>query len=306
MTEVLFLNILLSITAILMFRHEHQLDRMNLILSHDWKAHHFHLGFFIPLFCCWLCLPWSLSNPALGALPCLIIGPFLFWKLRKFWNLSIPEPIEETKAIHRRLVQLQHQLQKLQEREMLGLKLEKSTHNLMVLRRYEDRFNLILMAIENHLIFGDHEKAERIITLFARHLRHLLHESSLPFIPTREVLGHAQTYLQLMNLLSAGKFQCEIDDGMLDEATKERFTEPLKLSPWIEEQIFPYFTWAERSNQPLAPMCLLLDLEDDGLLVQYHLMEEGASKKLEEQKFKLLGSSEPEHAPTEARIVQVA
>lgn len=306
MNEIIFLYVLVTSVAVLMFCHEERLDSFNGFLNHDWKSPHFQMGFFLPLALGWMCLPWSIKNEELGAIPWLFFGPPLVWKLRNFWKLSIPDSIEEPKAIHRRLIQLQHQLQKLQQKETLGLKLEKSNQSVLVLKRYEERFGLILVAIENHLVFGDHEQAERIITLFARHLRHILHESSLPFISTSEVLDHIQTYLQLMHLLSGEKFQCEMDDGMLDHRTRERFTEPLKITPWIEEIIFPYFTWAERTNDPIVPLSLIIDLEDDSLMISCHAMDESAPEKLDARKFKLLGSNMQTDSAKEFALYQVA
>ncbi|MDG2209370.1 MAG: hypothetical protein P8K81_05190 [Flavobacteriales bacterium] len=176
----------------------------------------------------------------------------------------LPEETEHSpENIHARLVQLRIQLQRLHERERLSLRLERAEQSQNVLDRYEQRFQVILLAIEQHLTFGDHERAERIITLFARHLRHILHEGSTPFLSLADTLDHIKTHIRLMELLTAGRFDCELDDGMLDESILNRYTESLQISPWVESMVWPFYEWAERTTEPIPPIQLLIDVMED-------------------------------------------
>jgi hypothetical protein len=87
------------------------------------------------------------------------------WKIE--WKPKEDTPME----VQRRLLQLQHQLHKLHEKEALGLQLEKTNQSQQTLNRYGEHFKRVLLTIENHLIYGEHDHAEHVITLFSRHLR---------------------------------------------------------------------------------------------------------------------------------------
>ena len=203
---------------------------------------------------------WSVSlMPALALFAFSYRSPVI--RLAEVQNNDSPE------SIHSRLIQLRLQLQRLHEKERLNDRLEKAEQSQAVLDRYEQRFHVILLTIENHLTFGDHGRAERIITLFARHLRHILYEGSVPFLTLDTTIEHIKTHLSLMELLTAGRFICDVDDGMLEASHLARCTESLRISPWVESMVWPFFEWAERNHQTIEPMQLLIDMEDGEILL---------------------------------------
>tara|TARA_B110000285_G_scaffold234745_1_gene312823 strand:+ start:1311 stop:2258 length:948 start_codon:yes stop_codon:yes gene_type:complete len=205
---------------------------------------------------------------------------------------------ESPDSIHSRLVQLRLQLQRLHEKERLSLRLEKAEQSQMVMDRYDQRFQIILIAIENHLTFGDHGRAERIITLFSRHLRHILYEGSVPFLTLETTIEHIKAHLSLMELLTAGRFRCDVDDGMLDASHLGRCTESLRISPWVESMVWPFFEWAERTNEPIDPMYLLLDVEDGEIAISCEHPSFVESQIIRSHRLKLLG----EYSEEESKI----
>lgn len=203
---------------------------------------------------------WSVSlMPAVALFAFSYRSPVI--RPTKVQNSDSPE------SIHSRLIQLRLQLQRLHEKERLNDRLEKAEQSQAVLDRYDQRFHVILLTIENHLTFGDHGRAERIITLFARHLRHILYEGSVPFLTLETTIEHIKTHLSLMELLTAGRFICDVDDGMLEASHLARCTESLRISPWVESMVWPFFEWAERNHQTIEPMQLLIDMEDGEIIL---------------------------------------
>lgn len=199
----------------------------------------------------------------------LMVG-LAFWTVSSTKNNRVQTDRKEVtspESIHSRLIQLRLQLQRLHEKERLSLRLEKAEQSQMVLDRYDQRFHVILIAIENHLTFGDHDRAERIITLFSRHLRHILYEGSVPFLTLETTIDHIKTHLNLMELLTAGRFNCDIDDGMLEPSHLARCTESLRISPWVESMVWPFFQWAERNMETIDPMQLFLDVEEGEIIL---------------------------------------
>ena len=194
--------------------------------------------------------------------------------------------------VQRRLLQLQHQLQKLHEREILDVQLEKMNQSQQILNRYGEHFKRVLMTIENHLIYGEHEHAERVITVFSRHLRQLLHEGSTPFLALSESIEHIKTHLEMMTLLTGHRFLCDVDDDMLDDETRSRCTERFQLSPWVEECMWPYFGHAERSLKEMPPLTLVIDAADDRVILAFVGVASNEAATLPKQMFRLLGSSQ--------------
>lgn len=229
-----------------------------------------------------------LTHPAtLGVFGWCLCGALHAFLKNDMWSISLMPPLvlfafayrgpviqpaeiqinDSPESIHSRLIQLRLQLQRLHEKERLNHRLEKAERSQAVLDRYDQRFDVILLTIENHLTFGDHGRAERIITLFARHLRHILYEGSVPFLTLETTIDHIKTHLSLMELLTAGRFICDVDDGMLEASHLARCTESLRISPWVESMVWPFFEWAERNHQAIEPMQLLIDLEDGEILL---------------------------------------
>ena len=218
------------------------------------------------------------------------------------WNLSLVLHAESHRHIQSRLEFLRSQLQRLEERSQLGTVLSRVTHSENALEKISDRFELILATIEHHLLMGDHEQAERIITLFARHLRQTLYEGSMPFLPLADTVEHIQTHFDLMHMLTGMRLTCDVDDGMLDELTKDRHTATFIISDWAQNTLWPYFQLAERSLEPLGNSTLNMDLIDDELVLSFSPPEtmylpEGASSEVITRRFKLLGdpTASPAH-----------
>ena len=208
---------------------------------------------------------------------------------------------ESHRHIQSRLEFLRSQLQRLEERSQLDTVLTRVSHSESALGKITDRFELILGTIENHLLMGDHGQAERIITVFARHLRQTLYEGSMPFLPLSETVEHIQTHFDLMHMLTGMRFSCDVDDGMLDELTLERHTATFVISDWAQRTLWPYFQLAERSLEPIGDSVLSMDLFGNELVVTFAPPEsmylpEGASEQSVTQRFNLLG--DPSAAPS--------
>jgi hypothetical protein len=243
-----------------------------------------------------------------GAAVCAVILGFTPWTIGA-WAASlvgiaaviVPERrIEEvlhaqsSKHIEQRLRFLKSQLDRLEERDRLDSVLNRVNHSESALGKITDRFELILATIENHLLMGDHVHAERIITVFARHLRQTLYEGSMPFLPLSASIEHIQTHFNLMHLLTGKRLLCDIDDGMLDDLTRSRHTATFMVSDWAQRTLWPYFQLAERSLEPLGDSLLEMDITGDELVVSYTppdsmYLPEGTHDQRIEKRFRLLG-----------------
>ena len=201
---------------------------------------------------------------------------------------------ETAQHLEQRLGFLKSQLDRLEERNRLDSVLNRVAHSESALGKITERFELILATIENHLLMGDHAHAERIITVFARHLRQTLYEGSMPFLPLSETIEHIQTHFDLMHLLTGKRISCDIDDGMLDDLTRSRHTATFLLSDWAQRTLWPYFQLAERSLEPLGDSILEMDIFGDELVVRYAppqsmYLPEGSHNEHIEHRFTLLG-----------------
>ena len=182
----------------------------------------------------------------------------------------------------------------MEERNRVDSVLNRVAHSESALGQITERLALILATIENHLLMGDHAHAERIITVFARHLRQTLYEGSMPFLPLSETIEHIQTHFDLMHLLTGKRISCDIDDGMLDDLTLTRHTATFLLSDWAQRTLWPYFQLAERSLEPLGDSILEMDIFGDELVVrcappQSMYLTEGSHNEHIQHRFKLLG-----------------
>ena len=201
---------------------------------------------------------------------------------------------ESSLHIRQRLGFLKSQLDRLEERDRLDSVLNRVNHSESALGKITDRFELILATIENHLLMGDHAHAERIITVFARHLRQTLYEGSMPFLPLSASIEHIQTHFDLRHLLTGKRLLCDIDDGMLDDITRSRHTATFLVSDWAQRTLWPYFQLAERSLEPLGDSLLEMDIIGDELVVSYAppdsmYLPEGTHDQRIEKRFRLLG-----------------
>lgn len=241
----------------------------------------------------------AVGSAALGPDP-LALGSWAV-SLAGITALSIPEhgiqvvlQGESSQHIRQRLGFLKGQLDRLEERNRLDSVLNRVAHSESALGKITDRFELILATIENHLLMGDHAHAERIITVFARHLRQTLYEGSMPFLPLHDSIEHIQTHFDLMHLLTGKRLSCDIDDGMLDELTRSRYTQTFLVSDWAQRTLWPYFQLAERSLDSIGDSVLEMDIVGNELVVGFAppdsmYLPEGSHTKRIEHRFKLLG-----------------
>lgn len=238
----------------------------------------------------------SFSNPKWSLTAWGLSISAMFILTHALWHFEPTLHVEGIHSLNNRLIQLRNQLEKLQEKEQLDTLLTKTTLSHHALAQLSDRFELILMTIENHLLMGDHEQAEKIITLFARHLRQILYEGSTPFLPLSASIEHVQTHLELMQMLTAQRFSCDIDDGMLEVSTRSRYTPPLLISSWVQEVVWPYFSLAERSLEGIGESILVMDLEADQLVISFTppqsmYLPEFSHEHVTIKRFRLLGTA---------------
>ena len=199
---------------------------------------------------------------------------------------------ETAQHLEQRLGFLKSQLDRLEERNRLDSVLNRVAHSESALGKITERFELILATIENHLLMGDHAHAERIITVFARHLRQTLYEGSMPFLPLSETIEHIQTHFDLMHLLTGSGFR-DIDDGMLDDLTRSRHTATFLLSDWAQRTLWPISNWQnEASNPSETPSSKWTFLAMNSLFATPSLsmyLPEGSHNEHIEHRFTLLG-----------------
>lgn len=196
-------------------------------------------------------------------------------------------------ALHekeRRLREAREALERLEDRAQLGSHLERSQNSLTHMTAQQMRFQTILMAVEQHVAFSPLEHAEALLVLFAKHLRHILHESSVPFLSVGEIAEHSRTFVDLMSHLTGSRFDCLVDEGTDFEKVAHRLAESQTVMPWIENWVWPFFELAERVPHELPPMVLSIEEEEEGLVWSCHMdnsMPAAASTRLS---MKLLGS----------------
>jgi hypothetical protein len=95
-----------------------------------------------------------------------------------------------------------------------------------------------------------------------------------------------------MELLTAGRFNCDIDDGMLESTHLMRCTESLRISPWVESMVWPFFEWAERNTGTLEPMHLFLDVLDGEVCIVCSHPGILTAQTSNSHRLKLLGNSQ--------------
>ena len=191
----------------------------------------------------------------------------------------------QTSEAQSRLMDLRAQLARLHEQERMALRIQQTETERRVLSDAFHRFEAMLVTIENHLALGDEERAERLITLFGKHLRGILNEASSPFIRLRDTLEAIRNYLALMEALTDDRLLIDLDDGMIEAQHLGRMTRNLEITPWVERLTWPLFEAAERQTEVAMPHLITADLEGGDVVFR---LDETASFKL-----KLMGSADP-------------
>ena len=162
--------------------------------------------------------------------------------------------------LHVRMWDVRGQIHRLQNKDRIEARLHRQAEVHGILDRYGHRFESILVAIEHHLLLGDPERAERIITLFARHLRNLLFEGSVPFLALKTSIEHIRVHLRLMGELTDHRVTVDTEELLASPSDRERYTESLQLTPWAEASTWPLFEQAERTTARLPAAKLIWTL----------------------------------------------
>jgi|GEM_PF-3458916 len=167
---------------------------------------------------------------------------------------------EHASRLHVRMWDIRSQVHRLQNKDHIEARLNRQAEVHGILDRYGHRFESILVAIEHHLLLGDPDRAERIITLFARHLRNLLFEGSVPFLALKTSVEHIRVHLRLMGELTDHRVTVEWEEFLPSRLDRDRYTESLQLTPWAEAVTWPLFEQAERTTTQLPGATLALTL----------------------------------------------
>lgn len=212
---------------------------------------------------------------AAGGLGLLGMGGAWWGLLRVSWGLHRTDQHAQIR-MNQRLMDLRGQLARLEERERMRLRLETTRQSKDVMERTTDRFQAILVAVEHHIAYGDVDRAERIVTTFSKHLRQMLHEGSIPFLSLRDSLEFIQTHLDLMESLTAYRFVCELDEDALEPEHLVRCTESLRITPWVEGLLRPFYERAERSLDALDPVRIAVAVEANEVVFRAYFPERSA------------------------------
>lgn len=222
---------------------------------------------------------WPLLIPA--SIHTGLIGWRAMQSLRKWGR----QDRAQTNEAQSRLMDLRAQLARLHEQERMALRIQQTETERRALSDAFHRFEAMLVTIENHLALGDEERAERLITLFGKHLRGILNEASSPFIRLRDTLEAIRNYLALMEALTDDRLLIDLDDGMIEAQHLGRMTRNLEITPWVERLTWPLFEAAERRTEVAVPHLITADLEGGDVVFR---LDEAESFKL-----KLMGSADP-------------
>jgi len=167
---------------------------------------------------------------------------------------------QHASRLHVRMWDIRSQVHRLQNKDHIEARLNRQAEVHGILDRYGHRFESILVAIEHHLLLGDPDRAERIITLFARHLRNLLFEGSVPFLALKTSVEHMHVHLRLMGELTDHRVSVTLEECLASRFDRDRYTESLQLTPWAEAVTWPLFEQAERTTAKLPEAVLALTL----------------------------------------------
>ncbi len=211
-----------------------------------------------------------------------LLSVYKTWNHLNKWGVQDRAQTSEQQA---QLMDLRAQLARLHEQERMAIRIQQTETETQVLGDAFRRFDAMLLTIENHLALGDEARAERLITLFGKHLRGILNEASSPFIRLRDTLEAIRNYLTLMEALTDERLLIDLDDGMIEPEHHGRMTRNLAITPWIEAQTWPLFEAVELQSNVAAPHLITADLE--GGEVVFRLDEK------ESFRLKLMGAPDP-------------
>lgn len=204
------------------------------------------------------------------------------WKKLEHWGEQDRARTSEQQA---QLMDLRAQIARLHEQERMALRIQQTESETQALGNAFRRFDAMLLTIENHLALGDDARAERLITLFGKHLRGILSEASSPFIRLRDTLEAIRNYLTLMEALTDERLLIDLDDGMIEPEHHGRMTRNLAITPWIESQTWALYEAAELQSDVAHPHLITADLE--GGEVVFRLDDADAFR------LKLMGAPDP-------------
>lgn len=230
---------------------------------------------------------------ALAVLVPVVAGVALGWMFRsrrpKRGGTNKAE-LERVRAQHQKLQEARRALERLEDKQVLGTNLEKTQSHLSAISKHNERFGAVLMAIEQRLALADPQDAEDVLITFAKHLRHVLHEGSIPFISVAESMDHLRTYLKLMGMLTGDRFDCFVDASADAPEIQGRLIESFLLTPWLEEWVWPMFELAERYPVRLPSMMISLRHSHSELTMSVHRPTSSDTKPWTRLTIPLLGS----------------
>lgn len=227
----------------------------------------------------WGVEPWAWGIAGAAFLHSLVMVWRILAGLRQ-WGRQDSLATSEQQA---QLMDVRGQLARLHEQERMALRIQQTETEREVLADAYRRFDAILLTIEQHLLLGDTERAERLITLFGKHLRGVLNEASSPFIRLNDTLEAIRNYLSLMEALTDERLLIDLDDGMIEPENGVRMTRNMEITPWVEAQTWPLFEAAERLTDVAEPHLITADLEGGEVVFR---LDDGPSLRL-----KLMGSA---------------
>lgn len=224
---------------------------------------------------------WGTAALAAGAAHTLFIVKQT-WSHLATWGWQDRARTTEQQA---QLMDLRAQIARLHEQERMAMRIHQTETETQVLGDAFRRFDAMLMTIENHLALGDEARAERLITLFGKHLRGILNEASSPFIRLRDTFESIRNYLTLMEALTDERLMIDLDDGMIEPEHHGRMTRNLAITPWVESQTWPLFEAVELQTDIAQSHLITADLE--GGEVVFRLDDSEAFR------LKLMGAPDP-------------
>lgn len=234
------------------------------------------------------------------SVPLLVLGVFGAVVVGATWGLQLRRgqklgrgkeaDLARMRVQHQKLLEARRALERLDNQQALGANLEKSQSHLSVMSQHNERFGAVLMAIEQQLAFATAQDAEDVLITFAKHLRHILHEGSMPFISVAESMEHLRTYVKLMGMLTGHRFDCFLDPSADAPEIQDRCIESMLLTPWLEQWVWPMFELAERYPAPLPSMMISLSHNPSEMTMAVHRPSANESEPWTKLTIPLLGS----------------
>ena len=139
------------------------------------------------------------------------------------------------------------------------------THLGKRLKDDEARVDSVLLVAEQHIALGEPLKSSRLMSILGKYLRQTLYASSDPYLPLGEVAEMFGTYCQLLNLLSGGRLDADIDDGMLTDEDREVLISSFGPYDWAFDLGWALLVKTELSAETLHPLLYQIEIVPHGV-----------------------------------------